>query len=1447
MNINFCCTLKRKTIKRPDRSFLISLLLFTVCTVCINISCLKPAAALMCIEGSLSASGPLDLTGTYRPTSGLSTLTLKLDDVEEMFDGFGDFIGVVHAYTGTLTVTAHAVGLCNELTDFGPVSSGSVQLLPEAFQYSLKVSLEWEFLGEEDSWLLNCRTGCPIEAELREDIPDNSTISAPSNASISINTRSIGGISVTKVDDEVSCGLLWISEPEFNIILSEEGRKQLTDGCIDLGEELRGAGATSFDLTFDLQDKSTSLDLPKGEIKGQLKSAEEVGAIDGNDVQNAMVTLFKQDRFLRDQKPDETDIEFEAFLIEQGREQVGSPAVITPNDIGGFSFKEIPLLETFSTGGIEALRPAYYTIEVTNAWAEEITDVDTTDGIVVGTNTAVLHFIDETVVNVRPDTSDPVKNNEISLAPFDGIGAKMELAKTLSTISVNYADIEGAVEIFLNELITGTQEKTPEVSEGLERAFWAEVIVRDGANFSRGLLEVILTGLGNLLADAMDDTVNNYFKGKSSVEKNIKRIDAQSKGLNNSVWRFDPDFARVQAKIKNHLDGLKARGADAEFFGGALRKGIKALMVVVQNGLEVAGVSSQTAKTLKTIISNSFDIILRSLKSAALNGFSGASAVRGGLVGGAKMSIPEIVKTVKPILFDDPNLSYTKLTSPFLKHSVDQLVKPWDRVDREVFIKDRKNFFEIDRKLEDEATDVLVKALIGLGIAEGANNVENAASFLGLFFKWVGVLEKIAKAVKNMSNAAVAFLPLKTVYSTIPDLVEEGSFEIFGEDVPVSGSRVKSTKSQNSGLVGESTNPGKMNMRIFTNVSDAGGDLTDILNRLSDSLKVDDIGAALDLTGSDEPDGYINKLFEFKQAVSLLLTQASGTNQDIMDLLDENVGFLTIEADLGDRITELYLQILTLEFEDPEDPLYIAERNKTMSVIDSLISKKDKLEESLDNLIIAIGDIDMAPAVVAQTLSFVSDETGGDTITISPEEFTLRARVKNISTVDVSDLSAQLVVNSARDSVTTSPSLEFPLDIGTLAADDGADGTGPDEKEIEWKINYEGDLSMEVIFISINVLENGETASNFVTNETLSILTIDPSVDDKDLDLMPDSLEETNGLDTTRDDAMEDKDNDGLTNFLELVELGTDPQNPDTDGDSLSDGEEAAGGNDGFVTDPLNVDTDDDGVPDNADGQPVDGGTSEKPKQEDVFGEPEVAIDKTEVALTKKARVTTVSVTNSGEGTFSWSAVSDNDSIAMISPDAPDLRNGDGLVLISAPAHFDFDTPGIISTTIRVFDVAGTTKDFKEIIVKVGSGEERMPPGEAEPTPTPEATPEPPTVKSFTFNCKHNFLKGHVFGLERLVMRLGETENCTLRLAQLDPNKPVEILTNLRTGKGSAVKVDPVRGVTDANGNLEVTISAIQKGIDWVAWAVPGEESKHEFSKEAYDNGFAWGLFIEVK
>ncbi len=121
---------------------------------------------------------------------------------------------------------------------------------------------------------------------------------------------------------------------------------------------------------------------------------------------------------------------------------------------------------------------------------------------------------------------------------------------------------------------------------------------------------------------------------------------------------------------------------------------------------------------------------------------------------------------------------------------------------------------------------------------------------------------------------------------------------------------------------------------------------------------------------------------------------------------------------------------------------------------------------------------------------------------------------------------------------------------------------------------------------------------------------------DTDGDGIPDALDPDltgNGVPNEDDlDLLLDSDGDGLTDWTELF-LGTDPEDPDTDGDDVPDGEDLAPLDPNLsytietiplldgeeinphpasgrpATDPLNPDTDGDGIPDGIDALPQDG------------------------------------------------------------------------------------------------------------------------------------------------------------------------------------------------------------------------------------------------------------------
>ena len=85
----------------------------------------------------------------------------------------------------------------------------------------------------------------------------------------------------------------------------------------------------------------------------------------------------------------------------------------------------------------------------------------------------------------------------------------------------------------------------------------------------------------------------------------------------------------------------------------------------------------------------------------------------------------------------------------------------------------------------------------------------------------------------------------------------------------------------------------------------------------------------------------------------------------------------------------------------------------------------------------------------------------------------------------------------------------------------------------------------------------------------------DPAID-IDADELPDGWEKLHGLEVGRNDAMDDRDQDGLNNFEEFT-AKTNPNSTDTDGDGLPDGWEARNGTDPIAADSL-LDEDEDSL-----------------------------------------------------------------------------------------------------------------------------------------------------------------------------------------------------------------------------------------------------------------------------
>ena len=128
--------------------------------------------------------------------------------------------------------------------------------------------------------------------------------------------------------------------------------------------------------------------------------------------------------------------------------------------------------------------------------------------------------------------------------------------------------------------------------------------------------------------------------------------------------------------------------------------------------------------------------------------------------------------------------------------------------------------------------------------------------------------------------------------------------------------------------------------------------------------------------------------------------------------------------------------------------------------------------------------------------------------------------------------------------------------------------------------NWQSAGGMDSFFSAGESFSPPRTTSNLNVNfygfiHSMNPSSIDHGSFDGDGDGLPDSWEETFGLNNTLNDAGQDVDSDGLSNLQELT-AQTNPSFSDTDGDGLSDGDEIQT----YFTNPLEADSDEDGFSD---------------------------------------------------------------------------------------------------------------------------------------------------------------------------------------------------------------------------------------------------------------------------
>ena len=1022
-----------------------------------------------------------------------------------------------------------------------------------------------------------------------------------------------------------------------------------------------------------------------GTVRGQLRSAQPTLTTPPNAVHRAQVMLSRLKHPLRSQLQSESDADYLAYRREALSTGTAVGYVtLEPSDEGRFTFDSVSLGDIDTIGEVKVLAPAYYLLEVTAAATERPLLVN---GQISPDKTETLFFAKGEIHNVVPVPPGPEPSEPlvITLQAIEGIPAKERLIRELTEWSTNhYAPIESRAQArvsFLKAIADGEGGEITEAElEGLNRALWAERLMVAGADNARLLLDPFAKSLANIFGDLVEELAEFI---PSGVSRSRQRYDNFGEALDFSAlerkgWKWTTaneteQFFKDQMErvLEQHPELLLSEVAKI------LKYGIKLFAQGIQTSFVLGGMGDSDAAG----IANNIKVALMGACDVLIHQGPGMFETL------AKTAVEKAVEEAKVNLFDNSTrFSYTGQTAPFLDLST-RMFETWDRADKSLYDADVTSLYETMRRMTEETTDANYTLLYQLAFADAFDIAEGGLATAGRLVPQAKLYALIAKGVKYLNNLGVTANAFLRIYVGIPNDVEIGTHYIFGRYAPAGLQKQLSPSAAAMPSVGR-------NRELMFRLRQALAQLQTSSSRLSGELNADNMPNVIIEMNPENTSGYRRNLQELRKAYNLVIAEASGakaSGSSQLNLLEPVAGrMIDLQLQAEQILTQAPELVIdsVVRYASPADPEYVASRNELVADLNELLFMAN---EHIEKISLLHGEItSFTPLIEVTDLKMASDSTSRPVASRSPETFTVTARVVNLSVNPLNNLSALLKINSPKNSVSVNGSALTAIPNGTLAGEDFAAGSGPDEANLTWSVTFSGNLAEpESIVLTVDLLEQGQTPQNFDYFSDSISLPLDTALLDPDLDGTSSRYEIAHGLNPNLDDRNADLDNDGLTNFQEY-RLRTAPNDPDTDNDGVTDGKEISGDSNGYVTDPLLADSDGDGIRDDLDLQPGNALSSNAAPA----SEPVISASPMEIVLTEEKPFAIISVNNVGNGKLVWAAAA-NPSLLIVPGgvmDAPQF-------LVSASKNFTFQRGPAVESRILIMDLGGQKHDSVEVRV----------------------------------------------------------------------------------------------------------------------------------------------------
>jgi hypothetical protein len=1004
-----------------------------------------------------------------------------------------------------------------------------------------------------------------------------------------------------------------------------------------------------------------------GNIHGHLYSDQQTTTEETNAVHRAEVFLYQQDDYISKRRANQTEEEYAQYLAQRrARRLLLAHKKVEAGNGGFFSFYDLPVYRTVLRNGNPAYELARYMVEVRNAETDE--EVIPDDGVPTGA-TEVLYFATGEFPNIIPDGEE----RPMPLHPFDGIGAKRSLAEQLSEIApINYKGPEDRVLSYL-ALLEQMPVRSEQALEGLRRALWAERVTRDAALFAKELNGLMIEGFANLVGDILEDVkffnrraLRNREETMEVLESNL--TEAANKGFKTPLIG---EMREELTALRNNELGIISD----------VSKHLKTMVELMLSGAKAVMIAKGVEENEMTEALGVLEFTLNSILNLAI------SQSAGGLSESAKV----LIKKAQDSMFDGPGFSYSGRTADLLQYSETRM-QTWSTVNESAYQIDRERAVRALEDLGSYATLGTQIALMTSAASDGISTTESVAGALSAVppAKVAEMLLKIAKYVNNLTTFGI---PAWLTLHEIPKLAREGAMGAYGETV---------LEAHPQRMSAQSLNRVQYNYLLGNDVSTKTFALNTVLKAAAAAIQTNDFPRAMTLLAGTNPPTVMRAERELQEAIEALLAQARGSTNTSTNASRLLSRLMTVNAETRDDIltamqetAKMALEVYRPKYASTIDPVYLARRNRLVTQMTSAQNKVNDLSAAASP--VSTISPRLYPVVMANATAVV-DGREIRVLQDSPQEFTVRARLQNISTATIyNEVSARLKFETNANAVTLlSPERQV---IGRMDYDNGIAGEGTDEVELTWICRYEGSLSnAPAVVASVEILENTNTPASFLTYSNPLRIEVAAPVVDTDHDGIPDDFERLTGLDPTRDDARLDLDGDGLSNEAEYFG-GTLVHVADSDGDGLSDFEESRPGRDRLITNPLVADSDGDGLLDGEDPEPLVAGAEGSSFR---YAEPELVIRPSVVYLSATNPLAQVEVSSRSGEAISWTALAMDEALINVVPKNPDARPA-GELLISSAGYAGAPTSAVMVTSVKVIDLLAGVGAERDVLVVINS------------------------------------------------------------------------------------------------------------------------------------------------